>query len=195
MRVRGATSVLAGNEPLYVVDGVPMTDEYTEAFANPLDPRYVKSASVMTGGIPAEYGGKLAAVVDITSKSGLDDPRKASGEASLNVGRFGAIDGGATVGGMVAAVEGVITFDGTILAYGDTTHTFVNRDRYAGVFAPGYKVLDAERYDPTTRKPVGLAAIDHAFAVDQDAVPLEPRDLFAMLRQARVDLLEIGVGR
>ncbi len=34
----------------YVVDGVPMTDEYTEAFANPLDPRYVKSASVMTGG-------------------------------------------------------------------------------------------------------------------------------------------------
>ncbi|MBS1817875.1 MAG: TonB-dependent receptor [Acidobacteria bacterium] len=85
----------------YVVDGVPMTDEYTEAFANPLDPRYVKSAAVMTGGIPAEYGGKLAAVVDITSKSGLDDPRKARGEASVNVGRFGAVDGGATVGGRI----------------------------------------------------------------------------------------------
>ena len=83
----------------YVVDGVPMTDEYTEAYANPLDPRYVKSAAVMTGGIPAEYGGKLAAVVDITSKSGLDDPRKATGEASVNIGRFGALDGGATVGG------------------------------------------------------------------------------------------------
>jgi hypothetical protein len=85
----------------YVVDGVPMTDEYTEAFANPLDPRYVKSAAVMTGGIPAEYGGKLAAVVDITSKSGLDDPRKATGEASLNVGGFDAVDGGATVGGRI----------------------------------------------------------------------------------------------
>ena len=72
----------------YVVDGVPMTDEYSEAFANPLDPRYVKSAEVMTGGIPAEYGGKLAAVVDITSKSGLDEPRKAFGDASLNVGTF-----------------------------------------------------------------------------------------------------------
>ena len=83
----------------YVVDGVPMTDEYTEAFANPLDPRYVKSASVMTGGVPAEYGGKLAAVVDITSKSGLDDPRLATGEASVNLGRFGAVDGGGTVGG------------------------------------------------------------------------------------------------
>lgn len=83
----------------YVVDGVPMTDEYTEAFANPLDPRYVKSAEVMTGGIPAEYGGKLAAVVDITSKSGLDDARKATGAASLNVGTFGSVDGGLTVGG------------------------------------------------------------------------------------------------
>lgn len=87
----------------YVVDGVPMTDEYSEAFANPLDPRYVKSAAVMTGGIPAEYGGKLAAVVDITSKSGLDDPRKVNGEASFNVGRFGSLDGGATVGGRVTS--------------------------------------------------------------------------------------------
>src|SRR5688500_15342716 len=49
----------------------------------------------------------------------------------------------------------------TILAYGDTTHTFVNRDRYRGVFAPGFKPIDPERYQPGTRKPVGLAAIDH----------------------------------
>src|SRR4051812_13640750 len=27
----------------------------------------------------------------------------------------------------------------TIRAYGDTTHTFVNRDRYRGVFSPGYR--------------------------------------------------------
>lgn len=85
----------------YVVDGVPMTDEYSEAFANPLDPRYVKSAEVMTGGIPAEFGGKLGAVVDITSKSGLDDPSKATGNVSLNLGKFGAVDGAATVGGRV----------------------------------------------------------------------------------------------
>src|SRR5271167_2568318 len=29
----------------------------------------------------------------------------------------------------------------TIKAYGDTTHSFVNRDHYRGVFAPGYKPL------------------------------------------------------
>ena len=49
----------------------------------------------------------------------------------------------------------------TIRAYGDTTHSFVNRDRYRGVFAPGYKPIDPERYSPTTFHPTGLAAIDH----------------------------------
>jgi 4-hydroxyphenylpyruvate dioxygenase len=49
----------------------------------------------------------------------------------------------------------------TIKAYGDTTHTFVNRDRYRGVFAPGYKPMDPERYQTSTERPVGLAAIDH----------------------------------
>src|SRR6516165_4726402 len=45
----------------------------------------------------------------------------------------------------------------TIRAYGDTTHSFVNRDRYKGVFAPGFDPLDPDRYSPTTFHPVGLA--------------------------------------
>ena len=36
----------------------------------------------------------------------------------------------------------------TIRTYGDTTHTFVNRDRYRGVFAPGYKPLDSGPLQP-----------------------------------------------
>jgi 4-hydroxyphenylpyruvate dioxygenase len=48
-----------------------------------------------------------------------------------------------------------------IRAYGDTTHTFMNRDRYHGVFAPGFKPLDPGRYSPRTFKPTGLKAIDH----------------------------------
>src|SRR6266436_2647773 len=42
---------------------------------------------------------------------------------------------------------------------------------------------------------LGLATVDHAFAVDQDAIALKPRDVLTMLGQARIDLLEIGVGR
>jgi 4-hydroxyphenylpyruvate dioxygenase len=37
----------------------------------------------------------------------------------------------------------------------------VNRDRYRGGFAPGFRPIDPERYSPSTAKPVGLAAIDH----------------------------------
>jgi 4-hydroxyphenylpyruvate dioxygenase len=48
-----------------------------------------------------------------------------------------------------------------IRAYGDTTHSFVNRDRYRGVFAPGYRPLDPDRYSPRTFHPVGLRCVDH----------------------------------
>ncbi len=56
--------------------------------------------------------------------------------------------------------QGVYEF-AVIRAYGDTTHSFVNRDRYRGVFAPGYKPLDPDRYSPRTFHPVGLKTIDH----------------------------------
>jgi 4-hydroxyphenylpyruvate dioxygenase len=52
----------------------------------------------------------------------------------------------------------------SIRAYGDTTHTFVNRSRYGGVFAPGFKPLEADRYSARTFHPVGLKAIDHVVA-------------------------------
>ncbi|MDY3553426.1 4-hydroxyphenylpyruvate dioxygenase [Gemmata sp. JC717] len=52
----------------------------------------------------------------------------------------------------------------SILAYGDTTHTFINRDRYKGAFAPGFKPMAPDRYHPSTARPVGFAAIDHLVA-------------------------------
>src|SRR5260370_14172451 len=48
-----------------------------------------------------------------------------------------------------------------IRAYGDTTHTFLNRDRDRGVFAPGYLPLHADRYGPRRFQAAGLKAIDH----------------------------------
>jgi 4-hydroxyphenylpyruvate dioxygenase len=51
-----------------------------------------------------------------------------------------------------------------IRAYGDTSHTFVDRSRYRGVFAPGFEPLDPDRYSPRTFHPVGLKAIDHIVA-------------------------------
>ena len=36
-----------------------------------------------------------------------------------------------------------------------------NHDNYHGVFAPGFKLIEPERYSPRTFKPVGLKHIDH----------------------------------
>ncbi|HMP60592.1 MAG TPA: 4-hydroxyphenylpyruvate dioxygenase [Gemmatales bacterium] len=59
--------------------------------------------------------------------------------------------------------HGVYEF-ATIAAYGDTTHSFVNRDRYRGAFAPGFKSLADDRYGPRQMHPVGLKSIDHIVA-------------------------------
>ncbi len=56
--------------------------------------------------------------------------------------------------------HGVYEF-ATIKTYGDTTHTFVNHDRYRGIFAPGYEPIEPDRYSPTTAHRVGLMSIDH----------------------------------
>ena len=45
----------------------------------------------------------------------------------------------------------------SIRAYGDTIHTFVERDAYAGPFLPGFRPIES---DPVAR-PVGLLHIDH----------------------------------
>jgi 4-hydroxyphenylpyruvate dioxygenase len=49
----------------------------------------------------------------------------------------------------------------TVAAYGDTTHTFVQRDGYQGPFAPGY---EAPRLRTPVGPPVGLTQIDHVVA-------------------------------
>lgn len=160
----------------YVVDGVPLTDEYSEAFANPLDPRYVKSAEVMTGGIPAEYGGKLAAVVDITSKSGLDEPKAVFGNASINVGAFGAIDSGATIGGRISPKVGYFLSGGGNRTdrYLDppTTDNFHNSghaERFTGKlelrptdsdFVRAVVAVDGSRFDTPNRPDAQEAGVD-----------------------------------
>jgi hypothetical protein len=160
----------------YVVDGVPLTDEYSEAFTNPLDPRYVKSAAVMTGGIPAEYGGKLAAVVDITSKSGLDEPRKVFGDASVNVGAFDAVDGGMTIGGRLTPRVGYFLSGGGNRTdryldppTADNFHNSGHAERFSAKlelrptdsdFIRAIASVDGSRFDTPNRVDAQLAGVD-----------------------------------
>ena len=58
----------------------------------------------------------------------------------------------------------------TVAAYGDTQHTFVERARYHGVFAPGFS---ADNLPPVSQgPPVGITRIDHVVAnVEKGALP------------------------
>jgi 4-hydroxyphenylpyruvate dioxygenase len=84
----------------------------------------------------------------------VDDVAAAYAEAVARGGQ------GVTPPTRLKDADGVYEY-ASIQAYGDTTHTFVNRDRFGGVFAPGYRPLDPERYSPRTFHPAGLTAIDH----------------------------------
>jgi hypothetical protein len=84
---------------MYVIDGVPVTDQVQATFSNSMDPAQVESMEVITGGVSAEYGGKPGAVVNLTSKSGLGTPNGFEGEVSVGAARFNTLEAGANVRG------------------------------------------------------------------------------------------------
>ncbi len=61
----------------YVVDGIPVTDNLSAIFSTSLDARTMRSVEVLTGGIPAEFGDKLAGVINVNTRSGLEGPTQA----------------------------------------------------------------------------------------------------------------------
>ena len=101
-----------------VINGIPVTENMSAIFATSLDPRTTSHVEVLTGGIPAEFGDKLGAVVNVNTKSGLDMP--ISGEISGNIGSFVTGDAGATFGGHIAR------FGWFTAASASTTHRYLD---------------------------------------------------------------------
>lgn len=82
-----------------VINGIPISDNLSGVFSTPVDPRSASQVEVITGGIPAEFGDKLGAVINLTTKSGLDMP--ISGEIGGTLGSFQTGDTAASFGGHV----------------------------------------------------------------------------------------------
>jgi TonB dependent receptor len=68
------------------VDGLPLTENRSPAFAPPFESGDVESMRVMTAGFPAEYGRKLGGVVEITSPKNA--PNGLHGEFDAEGGSF-----------------------------------------------------------------------------------------------------------
>lgn len=88
----------AHSEQSYIVDGQPISDQIGVTFSNSIDPRILQSAEVISGNVPAEYGEKIAAVINITTRSGLGQG-SIKGEVRGGAAQFNTYDAGASAGG------------------------------------------------------------------------------------------------
>jgi hypothetical protein len=102
----------AHNQMTFVVDGLPISDQLTGAFANALDTGLVQTVELMTGNIPAEFGAKISGVAVVTTRSGLGSQDTFTGELSLRAAKFGTVQSGLHTGGHV----GRIGYFGTLAA-------------------------------------------------------------------------------
>ena len=80
----------------YVVDGIPLYDNRSPAFAQSVDLGEYQSVNVRTAGYPAEFGLKLGGVIEIAS--GEDARRGLHGAASFQSGSFANRGGSLSLG-------------------------------------------------------------------------------------------------
>jgi outer membrane cobalamin receptor len=70
----------------YVIDGLPLTDNRSPAFAPEIDADDVHAMTVLTGGYPAEYGRKLGGVIEVVTAG--ETRRGFHGSAAGSIGSF-----------------------------------------------------------------------------------------------------------
>ncbi|MBQ7772055.1 MAG: SusC/RagA family TonB-linked outer membrane protein, partial [Bacteroidales bacterium] len=90
IRIRGAASLKAENEPLYIIDGVPITSSAGSGMSNPLDlinPNDIESFSILKDASSAAIYGSRASngVIIITTKKGKGSGAKVSYNGSVSV--------------------------------------------------------------------------------------------------------------
>jgi hypothetical protein len=102
----------------FVVDGIPLTDNRSPGSGPEIEADDVESMSIFTAGIPAEYGRKMGAVVELNT---LQDPQQGfHGQVDLSGGSF---DSGGTF------AKGQYTWGKNTLggsANGSTTERYLN---------------------------------------------------------------------
>jgi len=54
----------------YYLDGAPLPADVTGSFSDLINPKDIETLRVYTGGFPAQYGGQMAAIFDVTAKAG-----------------------------------------------------------------------------------------------------------------------------
>ncbi len=131
----------AHNQMTFLVDGLPISDQLTGAFANSLDVAVVQTAELLTGNIPAEFGSKVSGVAVLNSRSGRGTGRPISGAISVAGGGFNTAQGSLQLGGE----HGRIGYFGSLTTM--TTDRFLDQVSLdnlhnSGYFARGFGRVD-----------------------------------------------------
>ena len=77
----------------YQVDGVPVPDSVGSLFAASIPVRLINNLEIYTGGMPAEFGDRLGAVVNLTTRQAAE---QAEGSATLRYGSYDTVEPGVT---------------------------------------------------------------------------------------------------
>lgn len=138
----------AHNQMTFLIDGLPISDQLTGAFANSLDVAVIQTAELLTGNIPAEFGSKVSGVAILNSRSGRGTGRGVTGSVSFAGGGAGTGQGSLQLGGE----RGRFGYFGSLTAL--TTERFldqVSRDNLhnAGRFARSFGRVDVALNDRT----------------------------------------------
>ena len=88
----------AHSQSEYVVDGQTISDQTGVTFSNSIDPGIAQGIEIIYGNVPAEFGEKVGAVINLTTKSGLGSG-SAKTEAYVGASKFATVEGGVSVGG------------------------------------------------------------------------------------------------
>ena len=72
----------------YQIDGVQLPEATSGSFGEAFSPRNIAHMEVITGGIPAEYGERMSAVINIITKTGPETP---GGAATLKYGSYNTL--------------------------------------------------------------------------------------------------------
>jgi hypothetical protein len=150
----------AHNQMTFVVDGLPISDQLTGAFANALDASIVQAVELMTGNVPAEFGSKVSGVAVITSRTGLGIDRRLAGDVMASTAGFNTWNGAAQMGGD----RGRLGYFGSVTAM--RTDRFldqVSRDNLhnAGRFARGFGRIDFQATDRDMLRFHGMGGRSH----------------------------------
>jgi hypothetical protein len=76
----------------FSIDGQPITDQQSKVFSNQLPSNSVQSIEVISGAPPAEFGGKTALVIQVTTRSG-QGVTTPTGSITTSYGTFGSATG------------------------------------------------------------------------------------------------------